>query len=102
MATPSLANNVATQSPLKQVNATPTKPIPLFDSHWAELSTNPSLLNNNSTAQTTRYFQDLFCLKPNSAVLSAALDQLSTEQLTREFKVSGQDRRGGGMSDRRG
>jgi hypothetical protein len=97
MATPALSNHVPTSSPLKQVNATPAKPVPLFDSQWAELTANPSLLANKSTLETTRYFQDLFCLKPNGGVLSVAFAKLSTEQVVREYKVSRMV-----MSERRG
>ena len=88
MATPALSKHAPTQSPLKQVNAARTKPVALFDSQWAELTTNPSLLANKSTTTTTRYFQDLFCLKPNSAVLAAALDNVPTDELVREYKAS--------------
>ena len=87
MATTALLSQVPTQSPLKQVNASRTKPVALFDSQWAELTANPSLLASKSNIQITSYFQDLFCLTPNAAVLAAALDKLTTDQLTRQFGV---------------
>ncbi|SCV70943.1 BQ2448_3705 [Microbotryum intermedium] len=75
-------------SPLKQVNAQPDAPPirPKLESCWQQLTTNPTLFSERSIPQLHRYFNELFCLTPNSDTIEHALDALSVQDLLGEYK----------------